>query len=64
MKCQIAAAITGAKQVICGNNFWQFLKNFYHGQSMHYHSYSLTVIPLLKENILPDTTPTKNNPKM
>ena len=68
MKCQNAAAMTGAKQVICANIFLQFLKNFHHDHSMHYHriyinspflKFDKTVIPLLKENTLPDSTHTK-----
>ena len=67
MKCQNTAAMTGAKQVICANTFLLFLKNFRHGHSMHYHWYTLspflnldkTVISSLKENVLPDATPTK-----
>ena len=68
MKCQNAVAMTGAKQVICANIFLQFLKNFHHDHSMHYHRIYInspflkldkTVIPLLKENTLPDSTHTK-----
>ena len=38
------SAMTGVKQVICVNIFLQFLKNFRHGHSMHYHRYTLTVL--------------------
>ena len=32
------------KQVICANIFLQFLKNFHHDESMHYHQYTLKIL--------------------
>ena len=42
----------GAKQFVYANIFLQFLNNFHHGHSMHYHHHILTV---LFENCCPFT---------
>ena len=44
MKSQNAAAMAGAKQVICANISLQFSKNFLYDHSMHYHQYTLRAL--------------------
>ena len=46
------ATMFGAKQFVYANIFLQFLNNFHHGHSMHYHHHTLTV---LFENCYPFT---------
>ena len=65
MKCQNAAASTDAKQVICANKFfekfpsWSFnaLSPIYINSP--FLNFDKTLIPLLKENTLPDATHAK-----